>query len=143
VVGFVADEPRRLGWLAETYLESDRLDDAAGLCARALSLARDTGQRGNEAWRSHWRPSQYENAISSYRQAMSLAEDLDMRPLLAQCHLGLGKLLGTTGQLAEARECRGRAVELFRRLGTAVVALGRADPSLQERRSLQGQSPGW
>lgn len=123
-IGFVADEPLRLAWLAETYLESDRLDDAAGLCARALSLARDTGQRGNEAWlllleaeiRSHWQPSQHEKAISSYRRAMSLAEDLEMRPLLAQCHLGLGKLFGTTGQLVEAREYRGRAVELFRRL---------------------------
>ncbi|PYN95577.1 MAG: hypothetical protein DMD89_19325 [Candidatus Rokuibacteriota bacterium] len=30
---------------------------------------------------------------TNYRQAMALADELGMRPLLAHCHFGLGKLL--------------------------------------------------
>jgi len=31
-----------------------------------------------------------------YREALALADDLKMRPLVAHCHLGLGKLYGRT-----------------------------------------------
>jgi len=33
-----------------------------------------------------------EHADSHYRDALALAEELGMRPLVAHCHLGLGKL---------------------------------------------------
>ena len=37
-----------------------------------------------------------------------------MRPLLAHCHLGLGKLYATTGRCAEARPELSAAIELYR-----------------------------
>ena len=37
------------------------------------------------------------NTIGYYRQALALAEELGMRPLVAHCHLSLGKLYATTG----------------------------------------------
>ncbi len=37
-----------------------------------------------------------------------------MRPLLAHCHLGLGKLYATIGHRAEARATLSTAVELYR-----------------------------
>jgi tetratricopeptide (TPR) repeat protein len=45
-----------------------------------------------------------EDAEGYYREALALADDLGMRPLVAHCHLGLGKLYQRTGQRAQARE---------------------------------------
>jgi hypothetical protein len=39
-----------------------------------------------------------------YRQALALAEPRGMRPLVAHCHLGLGKLHQRTGNREEARK---------------------------------------
>ena len=39
-----------------------------------------------------------EPAETHYRQALALAEELGMRPLVAHCHLGLGKLYRRTGK---------------------------------------------
>ena len=38
-------------------------------------------------------------AENHYRQALALAEELGMRPLIAHCHVGLGKLYRRTGDL--------------------------------------------
>ncbi len=48
------------------------------------------------------------------RVAMALAEVLGMRPLLAHCHLGLGRLYRRTERGEEARTHLARARELFR-----------------------------
>jgi hypothetical protein len=48
-----------------------------------------------------------------YRNALSLAGELGMRPLIARCHLGLGQLLARTG----------RRVDAERHLATAVAML--------------------
>jgi hypothetical protein len=37
-----------------------------------------------------------------------------MRPLVAHCHLGLGKLYATIGRRAEARSALSAAIELYR-----------------------------
>ena len=34
--------------------------------------------------------------MAHYRQALALADELGMRPLVAHCHLGLGKLYHRT-----------------------------------------------
>jgi hypothetical protein len=49
-----------------------------------------------------------------YRQALALAEELGMRPLVAHCHLGLGKLYVTIGRRAKARAELSAAVALYR-----------------------------
>ena len=43
-------------------------------------------------------------ADARYREALRLATELGMRPLIAPCHLGLGKLHHGTGEGPEARE---------------------------------------
>jgi hypothetical protein len=45
-----------------------------------------------------------EDAPGYYREALALADELGMRPLVAHCHLGLGKLYGRTGKRQEAQE---------------------------------------
>jgi hypothetical protein len=42
-----------------------------------------------------------EAAETDYRQALVLAEELGMRPLLAHCHLGLGTVYTKVGRMAQ------------------------------------------
>jgi hypothetical protein len=48
-------------------------------------------------------------AESAYAEAIALATTLGMRPLLARCHLGLGRLYRRVGDRARAREELGQA----------------------------------
>jgi hypothetical protein len=43
-------------------------------------------------------------AAAHYGAAMTLASELDMRPLVAHCHLGLGRLDRRTGKREQAQE---------------------------------------
>ena len=78
-------------------------------------------QRGNEAYalrllgeiHTHQDPLEVEAAEAAYRQALAMAEELGMRPLLAHCYLGLGTLYTKAGRLAQARTALSTAIELF------------------------------
>ncbi len=49
-----------------------------------------------------------------YRKALSLAEPRRMRPLVAHCHLGLGKLNRRTGKREQAQEHLATAAAMYR-----------------------------
>jgi class 3 adenylate cyclase/tetratricopeptide (TPR) repeat protein len=51
-----------------------------------------------------------------YRQALKLAEPRGMRPLIAHCHLGLGKLYRRTGKREEAKEHLATATTMYREM---------------------------
>jgi hypothetical protein len=51
--------------------------------------------------------------------ALIIAEELEMRPRQAHCHLGLGKLYRRTGRLDEARAELATAVAMLRAMGMA------------------------
>jgi transcriptional regulator with AAA-type ATPase domain/tetratricopeptide (TPR) repeat protein len=51
-----------------------------------------------------------------YGEALALAEELKMRPLVAHCHLGLGKLYRSTGEREQAREHLGAATRMYREM---------------------------
>jgi hypothetical protein len=53
-------------------------------------------------------------AETHYQQALALAEALGMRPLVAHCHHGLGRLYHQIGQREEARVALTTAIELYR-----------------------------
>jgi len=55
-----------------------------------------------------------ESGETNYRKALSLAEPRGMRPLVAHCHLGLGKLYARTGKRHEALEQLSTAVTMYR-----------------------------
>ena len=90
----------QLVWLGEAYLLEGRLDDARERAQEAVSLARRHQERGHEAWSlrllgdiaSHRDPPSVETAEGYYREALALAGELGMRPLVAHCHFHLGKL---------------------------------------------------
>ena len=59
-------------------------------------------------------PIQTEQAEIHYRQALTLAAELGMRPLQAHCHRGLGMLHRRTGQQAQSRTELLAAITLYR-----------------------------
>src|SRR4030095_14804708 len=98
--------------LSEGYLLSGRTRDAVECAQRSMDLARTHGERGTEGYllrilgeiASHRDCPDAAAASRYFREAMVLADQLRMRPLVAQCHLGLGKLHRRTDQRERARE---------------------------------------
>ena len=109
------------GWPRRTLL-AGRQRTRAPLAERALALAREHEERGNEAWAlrllgeiaAHADPPDVEQAESYYRQALALAEELGMRPLVAHCHLGLGTLYQKIGRDEQAQAELATAAEMYR-----------------------------
>ncbi len=108
--------------LGEAHLLADRLEEAHTLAAGTLAHARAHQERGYQAYAlrllgeiaAQRDPSEHERAQAHYRQALALAEELGMRPLVAHCHLGLGKLYAKSGRRAEAHAELFTAIELYR-----------------------------
>ena len=67
--------------------------------------------------------------MAHYREALALATELGMRPLVAHCHLGLGKLYRQTGDGAKAQEHLGTAATMYREMDM-VFWLDKADTAL-------------
>jgi hypothetical protein len=57
-----------------------------------------------------------ERGEAHYRKALALAEPRGMRPLVAHCHLGLGKLYRRTGQREQAQEHLTTATTMYREM---------------------------
>ncbi len=120
----MADHSVQVAFLAEAYLWVGRIDDARAVAGRALDLALAHKECGNHAYvlrllgeiHSHRDRPDVGKAEDYYRQAMGLAEELGMRPLLAHCHLGLGKLYRRTGKRQEAREHLGTGLTMYREM---------------------------
>jgi len=97
-------------------------DEAWQHARQALDLAWQQQARGIEARalyqlgavHAHAGPPDVTQAEIYYRQALVLAEELEMRPLMAHCHRGLGTLYATTGQQEQARIELSTAINLYR-----------------------------
>jgi tetratricopeptide (TPR) repeat protein len=114
-----------VGQLGEAYLLADQVDKARACADRALTLARGRGERGYEAWAlrllgeiaSHPARPDAATAATHYGAAMTLASELEMRPLVAHCHLGLGQLYGRRGDAVRAREHLTTATGMYGEMG--------------------------
>jgi len=112
------------GQLAQGYLLIGKLEEAASLASRALDFSRRHAERGNEARAlyvlggiaSYDDSLNVGTAVAHYQQAMALAEELRMRPLLAHCHAGLGKLYGKTGHPQQAKAHLSNGVAMMREM---------------------------
>jgi tetratricopeptide (TPR) repeat protein len=115
-------QAQRATWLAEGYLLAGRRADARAWADRAVALSLDHCERGSEAWAlrvlgeiaAHADPPDCELAESYYRQALALADELGMRPLVAHCHLGLGTLYQRVGRHEQAQAEVATAAEMYR-----------------------------
>ena len=63
-------------------------------------------------------PEQFdpEKGAEYYRSALTLAEELGMRPLAAHCHLGLGKVYRRTAKREQAQEHLTSATAMYREM---------------------------
>jgi len=110
--------------LGEAYLRKLRAADAERCGRRALVLSRKHGERGHEAYALRLLaelgatdPPLLEECQTNFLQALRRAEELGLRPLAAQCHLGLGKRYRWIGQQASAEQHLNTATALFAELG--------------------------
>jgi tetratricopeptide (TPR) repeat protein len=123
--------------LGEAYLWISHLNDALQLAERVLTLSCGRKERGNQAWAlrllgaiaMHREPPEADQAEGHYRQALTLAEALGMRPLQAHCHLGLGRLYMQVDQLEQARVELSTAIALYRAM-EMTFWLNRAEAAL-------------
>ena len=103
--------------LGHCYVILGRLDDAQRMVER-IPEDRTTASRA-QALRLEGEiaahPDRWEAAAAEdrYRQALPLAGECDMRPLVAHCQLGLGQLYGRMGKTKEARERLTTATTMF------------------------------
>ena len=109
-------------WLGEAYELPGRSAEALESLRSGLDLARAHEQRGSEAealWRlgeSHasQSPPAVEWAEEACREALSLATELGMRPLVAHCHLRLGRLRARAGERGQAQDPLAMAATMYR-----------------------------
>jgi tetratricopeptide (TPR) repeat protein len=112
------------GWLSEVYRLAGQFDRASGICSRGLERARQARQRAGEASilcalgnvAADRQLPDVETAVSSYRNAAIVAFELGMRPLVAHCHLGLGKLYRRTGESEQSLEHLTAATTMYREM---------------------------
>jgi class 3 adenylate cyclase/tetratricopeptide (TPR) repeat protein len=112
------------GWLGEVYLRTGRANDALKFATDALEAARRRGERGYEARARHILgdiagladPLNLSVATSRQEESITLAQELGMRPLVAHCHLSLGKLHRRTNNHAQAREHLTIATAMYREM---------------------------
>jgi tetratricopeptide (TPR) repeat protein len=108
--------------LGEAQVLAGGLEEAHTLAERALAHARAHQERGHQAYAlrllgdiaARCESPEHEQAEAHYHQALALAEELGMRPLVAHCHHGLGRLYGQIGRNEPARVALITAIDLYR-----------------------------
>jgi class 3 adenylate cyclase/tetratricopeptide (TPR) repeat protein len=117
-------DPYTLVSLGQAYLSAGRLEDASRCAREALDMCRQRTRREGEADALHLigdlaarrEPPASEEAMAHYRQALALADELGMCPIVAHCHLGLGKLSRRTGKDEQAQEHLTTATTMYREM---------------------------
>jgi class 3 adenylate cyclase/tetratricopeptide (TPR) repeat protein len=123
----------------EACILAGRLQEAHKHAERALTLTRERGERGDEAYalrllgeiHSRETPPDGGRAETRYRQAMALADHLRMRPLVAHCQFGLGTLYRRTEKREQAQEHLTTATAMYREMGMTYW-LEKAEAELRE-----------
>ncbi len=123
VRGIVAQHARAYHSLGRTCLLLGRLDEARNFADRTIKFS--LRHPGCAAYASHLlgdigtHPDRFdaERGEAHFRDALALAEPRGMRPLVAHCHLGLGKLYRGTGDQTKAGEHLQTAITMYREMG--------------------------
>jgi hypothetical protein len=122
---FRAGQPRLLVLLGEVYVLAGRTQEAAAFAEPGLTRSREHRQRGDEALALRlageiaWRRVPPDVAVTEnrHREGLAPATELGMRPLIAHCHLGLGKLDQHVSRREQAREHLATATTMYREMG--------------------------
>jgi tetratricopeptide (TPR) repeat protein len=125
--------------LADAHLAAGRVQRAREVVIDALEQARRRKERGDEATiltvvgkiESDADHGDSGMALAAYREALTLANELGMRPLVARCHLGLGTLSRRTGGREQARAHLTTAAMMYREMDIRFW-LERAEAEMRE-----------
>ena len=136
-------------FLGEAAFLARKDPEAAQTAQRALDQARGRCERGWEAWvlrlfgeiATHRDASEAVQAEGHYHEALALASELGMRPLIAHCHLGLGKLYERTGKREEAQEHLTTATTMYREMDMRFY-LEQAETEMASDRPIVSQTDG-
>jgi DNA-binding SARP family transcriptional activator len=114
------------GWiyysLGRAHLVLGRLDEARRLAACAVESASGRTDFLPDALQLvgdvATQPEEFETerSAASYAEALALAEERGMHPVVAHCHLGLARLHRATGDRARAREHLATATAMYREM---------------------------
>ena len=111
--------------LAEAYLLAGRSDAAMNSAVKALQLAKQHGGKSHEAW-ALWILGEIHTSLSElsdaridryFHDAQTIAEECGIKPLVAHCHFGRGKLYRRTKAWDKARGEFDAATSRYRELG--------------------------
>jgi tetratricopeptide (TPR) repeat protein len=116
--------------LAGIGLENDRIDQTLQAARELHQAATLRGERGIIAWLEHLLgdlamgrdPADTSAAAGHYRVAATIADELGMRPLAMECHLGLGAVARQEGRENEAQSEFQSALELAKEMGILSAA---------------------
>jgi tetratricopeptide (TPR) repeat protein len=116
-----------LGW---GYLLAGRPDEATEVASRALALACERHDRGAEAHAIRLLgeitaaadPMDVPAARERFQKGLEIAQELEMLPLVALCHFGLGRLHERVGDRTIAQDHLTRARSMFLELGMRFYA---------------------
>ncbi len=111
--------------LAEALLADGRVAGALRAAEHAVELTRQQQERGHEAAalktladvQAELDESSVETIERCYADAHELANALHMRPVVAGCHLGLGRLYRRLGQIELGDDHLATAARLFAEMG--------------------------
>jgi len=117
----IFDTPMAINAASIVLLRCGKSDEAAQAIARVMELTSLRELRGSYARSLYTAATVHASgdaadearARSHFVEALALSEELGMRPLVAQCHQGLGMLLRREGETEEANQHLGKAAELF------------------------------
>jgi tetratricopeptide (TPR) repeat protein len=109
--------------LAHSYLLAGRYEDAFAAARDTRELARRYHERGPEAWAlyliaasmAQLQRGDRTEIYDDYLAALKSADELGMRPLVAHCRLGLGRL-DQQGKRKETREHFMTATTMYREM---------------------------
>jgi tetratricopeptide (TPR) repeat protein len=125
IASLLEHTPRRTDTVllyGEAHLLTGCVADASQLARRALAHARAHQEQGYQA-RALWllgevavrcEPLKSDQAGNHYHQALAVAEELGMRPLVAHCHLGFGRLCARLSQWEQVRAELSAAIMMYR-----------------------------
>ncbi len=110
--------------LGEAHVLAGRLAEALDPAQRAFQFAQQNGELGHEAWALRLlgdvalRSAQpdAERAQECFLRGLALSTELEMRPLMAHCHLGLGQAFRLADDRANAEKNLATATGLFREM---------------------------
>jgi tetratricopeptide (TPR) repeat protein len=117
-------QPLRVSMLAQAYLLAGDCENARANAQQALELARRYRERGPEAWTLLFLAGceelsglgATESARQGYLTALHHSAELGMRPLVAHCHLGLGRVYAGVGDREQAQTYLASALSMYREM---------------------------